>query len=275
MRVRKIFGMSNPKNPRYELTGDQGHLLTDNVSGKVYSLVIDDKIRSRLNDLLSNLVEVANRRGSGFDPLFNCLENLDALFVFMKEAFPPLLTSGVLQPLVDIRAAVHDKVVGAKPPLLDGRVRGLDGRYRLRDEYPENSFKDEGGGMPTRPLRLYRYTLEAVILIAFDALLRGHGYEEAVSEFRKILRALGIRSQDYRPSRPILVEEVISWRKAVLKDESKPAAARAYSYKKLRELHAAELHLCGDRAEGRRFAERTLERVRTLQFTDASSGLSD
>lgn len=267
--------MSTKNYPRYKLTCDQGNLLTDNVSGKVYSLVVDEKMQHYVDELLHRLVEVANRRRSGFDPLFNCLENLDALFDFLKISFLPLLTSGVLQPLVDIRAAVHDKVVGAKPPLLDGRVRGLDGRYRRRDEYPKDSFRDDGGGAPTRPLRLYRYKLEGVILMAFDALSRGHSHEEAVSVFRKLLRTLEIRSQDYRPSRLLLVEEVISWWKVVLKDDSKPAAARAYCYKQLREFYAAELQLCGDRAQGRRFAETALERVRTLQFTDVNSGLSD
>lgn len=272
----RSLGRSTKKTPRYELARDQSRMLTDHVSRKTYSLLIDNTVWDHLDVLLSTLVEVANRREGRFDPLFNCLDNIDALFVFLEQAFPPLLTSGVLQPLIDIRAAIQDKAVGAKPPLLDRRIRGLDGMYRLQDEYPEGSFEnEEGDNAPTRPVRLYRYMLEAVILIAFDALLAGHKEKEAVSELRKMIGRFRIRNQDYKPSRPLRVSEVISWRKAVLKSESKPAAARAYSYKTLTEVHAAELQLCSDQAEALRFAEKALERVRTLQFSDANSGCTE
>lgn len=264
--------MPAKKDMRYELARGQEHSLIENDSGQTYSLATGDQTWDHLDTLLSSLVKVANRRQGGFDPLFNCLESQDAIFVFLKKIFPPLLASGVLQPLVDLNAAVHDKVVGARPPLLDGRMRGLDGSYRLRGEYPEGSFRDDRrNDAPTRPVRLYRYMLEALTLIAFDALLEGHGHGHAVSELQKMLRRFGIRTQDHRPSRPVLVENVVSWRKGVLGNVSRPAAARAYSYNELRQHYDTELRLCSDQAEGRRFAEKTLERVRTHQITDVNS----
>lgn len=264
--------MSTRKNARYELTLGQSQSLIDHVSGQTYSLAIENETQDHLKALLASLVEVANRRRGSFDPLFNCIESQDAIFVFLKKAFPPFLTSGVLQPLVDVNAAVHDTIVGARPSLLHSRMRGLDGSYRLRDEYPEGSFKnEERNDAPTRPVRLYRYMLEALTLIAFDALLEGHDYKNAVSELRKMLRRFRIRTQDYKPSRPILVENVVSWKRGVLKNVSKPAAARAYSYNELRQHYADDLRLCSDQAEGCRFAEKTLERVRTHQFTDVHS----
>lgn len=273
MRIGKFLGMSTRKAPRYKLIREQGLRLTDDVGVKPYDLSIDEMVRNRLDALLGTLVEVANKREGRFDPLFNCLDSIDAIFEFLKLAFPPLLALGVLQPLVDIRAAVQDKVVGAKPPLLDRRIRGLDGRYRHQDEYPDGSLEnEEDGNASTRPLRLYRYMQEAVILIAFDALLAGHSEAESIVELRKMIGRFKIRNQDYKPSRPLSTNEVTRWRKAILKTENRPAAARAYSYEHLRELHAAELLRCRDRVEGLRFAEMALDRVRTLQVSDAASG---
>ena len=80
---------------RFRLSEGPPRTLLDTKNGKEYHLPANEG--SEETTLVSSLVDVANRRHGDFDPLFNSLDALDALFIFAKRRWL-LLGSGVVRP---------------------------------------------------------------------------------------------------------------------------------------------------------------------------------
>lgn len=216
--------------------------------------------------LVSSLVAVANRRTGDFDPLFNSLDALDALFVFVKRRYPALLESGVLEPIADLNAAVHDRVVGAKPQLF--RREGFDGSYRCREDYPQAAIPDpDASKAPDRPQQTHANLMEGLTALAFEALRRGHDAMEARDRMASMLREARIGLCDGKPGTGVDVKVAVSWHRSVTEAGRRPAAGRAYTWKVLNERFAAELAGCANPVEGRRLAATMLQRVRNHQST--------
>ncbi|MGI4941218.1 MAG: hypothetical protein ACRYHQ_11780 [Janthinobacterium lividum] len=240
--------------------------LLDARDGKEYHLPADEGGEEGAA-LVSSLVAVANRRTGDFDPLFNSLDALDALFVFVKRRFPALLESGVLESIADLNAAVHDRVVGAKPQLF--RRDGFDGSYRCREDYPQVAIPDPSASKALdRPQQTHANMMEGLTALAFEALRRGHGAKEASERMASMLREARIGLRDGKPGTGVDVRTARSWHQSVITAGRRPATGRAYTWKVLKKRFGAELAGCADPAKGRHLAATMLQHVRNHQSTD-------
>lgn len=250
---------------RFRLSEGPPRTLLDTKNGKEYHLPANEG--GEETTLVSSLVDVANRRHGDFDPLFNSLDALDALFIFAKRRFPALLESGILQPTADLIAALHDRVVGGKPKLF--QRDGFDGSYRHREDYPKTAPTDPSASKKRhRPQRTHANLLEGLTVLGYEALRRGHGKAEAHGLMASMLRDAKIGLRDGKPGTGVDVKTAMSWHRSVTEGGRRPAAGRAYTWKVLNEQFGARLVGCNDPVEGRRLATEVLQRVHDHESTD-------
>lgn len=248
---------------RFRLSKGPSRTLLDAKDDKKYHLPVDEGGEEGAA-LVSSLVEVANRRTGDFDRLFNSLDALDALFIFVKRSFPALLKSGALESIVELTAAVHDRVVGGNPALFERD--GFDGAYRCREEIPKTAICDPGASKTRdRPQQTHANMMEGLTAFAFEALRRSHGAKEARDQMSSMLREAKIGLRNGKPGTGVDVTAAIGWHRALTEVGRRPAVGRAYTWTVLNERYVAELAGCASPAEGQRLAAEMLQRVRTHQ----------
>ena len=243
-------------------------------------LSTDLAIRKLSEKLLQNLVEIANFRHSNFNYLLNCNEALVVLLSALRDCFPPLKTSELLQPLVDLQSCMHDLTIGRRPGIVRYRDPLFDGGYRWLETFD----KALRAGKPypisgDRRVLTWADMQEAKLAISYDALItaydtKSHQREHANAVMKKLLEKAKIRRFGDNNLHEIKFSEVKNWRERV--GEAGRGVGRSYAVHVLRKkfgtpksgitepkLGNYEIRLSV--AEATDFAKNMVEEVRCLQ----------
>ncbi len=285
---RKDLYPEKPRSSgRFELSWKQEKLqLTDTslpeADGRMREIVISDdpEIRRTSEKLLQGLVEVANFRFLTFDYLLNCSEALSVVSSGLRDFFPALKTSELLQPFVDLQACMNELVIRRRPGILAHRDPLFDGGYRWLESFDEAQSAGEPYYISSsKRVLTWADMQEARIAVSYDALFNAYGSkrhksEEANAVMRKLIEKTKIRHFHENENDLIKLEEVQDWRGRA--GEKGRSAGRKYAVQVLRkkygvlkspdlkpELGNYEIRLSV--SEATEFARNMLEEVRCLQ----------
>jgi len=263
-----------PKDPVGLLTGHRFEIIeadggsvvdTDPETATKRPLRSDQDIESLLLQLSKDLALIANHRVRNYDALLNSVESWLLVLDFIEAALPGLLTVGVLQPLIDLDAFLHDLVVRRKSGLLASRDRLFDGGYRWIESF---EYVLKGGERPRRPspkaIRKYQDKMEGRICVVWLALELGLSKEDVEPKMGELLRAARIRNCDDQLTTAITAEIVKEWFVSVqIKGRT---LGRRFCYQKIVENKEHELESCKNNPERAiQFAMEQLEWVRCRQ----------
>ena len=278
LELKELWPEPPRSSGRYKLclTKDQC-LLFDNraldACGKPRCVNLGSDIRNnaRLLRLIRELVWIANRRHGQFDALLNATEAFLLLFKGLKDFVPDLVTFGVFEPLVDLKACLTDLVSQGEPTLISRRSPLFDGGVRHLETYQEGEQLGRKIRLPSdKPIRLYVDQQRARVLFAYRVLRQFFGRKKedgrllADVEMNKLLSKAKIQQFDDDVSGVIELEDVAElWKR---RNESGSRLGLRYSYEHLSEkVYKERLARLTTRADAVSFAAELIEKVRCDQ----------
>ncbi len=250
---------------RFKIVGGNEQLVVDTEREKEITVGSFDGIEARVRELAKDLVLIANHRVKRYDALLNSVESWTTVVLFMKQTFPGLLTSGVLQPLVDLDGCLHDLVVGRISGLIASRDALFDGGYRWIESYDVAYSEGEEPREPTkRTVRTYQDIIEGRITLVWLALKYGLPKGKVAEAMERLMKDAEIRNCDDQLDTPITADNVKTWFASV--SERGRALGRRYCYEADVRNFGDRLKACkGNSEEALTFAREQLEWVRCRQ----------
>ena len=257
---------------QFKIEGGQPTKLVDAKRIAPYTLESHLEQEAQLENLAYDLVKTCNYRVGCYDPLLNSIEAWTKIYEFVIESFPALLSSGVLQPIVDLDACLHDLVVNKQPGLVYHRDRWMDGGYRTLEEISELAHEGKKPRQRSnRAVRAYRDRQEGMTVLVLDALrLAMPGNKEkqkAAIEpiLKKLLKEFNIKTIDDVNGEITTPNEVWSWARTCEKGRS---GGRRYIYERAKARFGQQLEACTTQERAICFAREHLEWVRCHQPTN-------
>jgi hypothetical protein len=245
---------------RYQFSAGPPVTLTDTEKGKSYQLNSSLAQTPEFQKMFTELVTVANRRVDTFDPLLNSYEAMGCILNLLTENFLELFTSGLMQPVIDLDACVHNLVAGRNPGIVYNRSRFFDGGYRWLETLRDLRQQGKEPRIPTStPIRPYSDMHEARIVLAYRALLAGRSRSDAQAVMKKLLETYKIRNVDDEPDQFVTIADVESLSRYV--EDNDKSLGRVYCWEKLKKSHSGDLEACSNPIEGKKFAEQVLARA--------------